>query len=141
MCATPATSRIQPAQRADGDREAAMDIAVRCDLLTLAGGEGEERDQRGLVDLLGEALPLGALAGGQDLDGHQKSISKSPNGREAAHRTPGCRQNRPGSVAGERTDRRDARLRPAGHGGEAQQPAAGVRVLARRGDNQPAALQ
>ena len=69
----------EPAQRADGDgdREAAVNVAVRRDLLELVVGEGEERRQRRLVDLLGEALPLRALAGGQDLDGHQKSISKS----------------------------------------------------------------
>ena len=69
----------EPAQRAnsDGDREAAVDVAVTGELLKLVVGEREERGQRGLVNLLGEALPLRALAGGQDLDGHQKSISKS----------------------------------------------------------------
>ena len=69
----------EPAQRADGDGdcEAAVDIAVCRDLLELVVCVGEERGQRRLVDLLGEALPFGALTGGQDLDGHQKSISKS----------------------------------------------------------------
>lgn len=69
----------EPAQGADGDgdREAAVDIAVACDELELVVGEREERGQRRLVDLLWEALPLRALTGGQDLDGHQKSTSKS----------------------------------------------------------------
>ena len=69
----------QPAQRADrnGNREAPMNIAVRRDLLELVVGEGEERCERCGVDLLREALPLCALAGGQDLDGHQNSISRS----------------------------------------------------------------
>lgn len=65
----PAGTNPNPAQRANGDRdrEPAVDIAVRRDLLKLVVGEAEERDQRCLVDLLGEALPLRALAGGQNL--------------------------------------------------------------------------
>jgi hypothetical protein len=69
----------QPAQRADGDgdREAAMHAAMRGERLELVVGEAEERRERGLVDLLREALPLRALRRGEDLDGHQNSISRS----------------------------------------------------------------
>ncbi len=50
----------QPPQcaRGDGDREAAMHATIRRDGLELVVGEAEECRQRGLVDLLGEALPL-----------------------------------------------------------------------------------
>jgi len=69
----------QPAQRThrDRDRDAAMHAAMSGDQLKLVVGEAEERGQRGLVDLLREALPLRALAGAEDLDRHQNSISRS----------------------------------------------------------------
>jgi hypothetical protein len=54
-----------------------MHAAMRGDRLKLVLGEAEERRERALVDLLEKALSLRALTGGEDLDGHQNSISRS----------------------------------------------------------------
>ncbi len=68
----------QPPQRADrhGNREACEEITGCRDGRELLLGEGEVGVQRGVVDLRREAHPFRALGRGEDLDRHQKSISR-----------------------------------------------------------------
>jgi hypothetical protein len=97
-----------------------MHAAMLGDRLKLVVGEAEERRQRALVDLLREALPLPALTGGEDLDGHLELDL------EVGHRLPAAiglgrqavapRRLQP-PVAGELGDQHDvvARSHQAGH--------------------------
>lgn len=69
----------QPPQRGDlrGKREPQPRRPPCEDGRKLILAEDEEGVQCPLVDLLREALPLGALCGAEDLNGHQNSISKA----------------------------------------------------------------